>query len=152
MNNWTAVKDSWGRMRIDEQTGLVFMPSLIVSAAIFFFFPCWEQDVAFAGISPPRADPLVFPFPRIISVKTRFRRQCECLSWVSMVFLCKHQSQNVSVDEGVFHFYYLLLLLPLFAVLLPPPPPLLVPPFLFNIYRTPSLSLFTVLGWNMVVW
>ena len=54
----------------------------------------------------PRADPLVFPFPRIFSVKTRFRRQCECLSWVSMVFLCKHQSQNVSVDEGVFHFYY----------------------------------------------
>lgn len=45
-------------------------------------------------MSPLPSPSLSFPHPLYFSVKTRFRRQWECLSWLLMVLLCKHPSQT----------------------------------------------------------
>lgn len=109
MNNWTALKDSWGRMRIDEQIGLVFK-TVFNDDGDHFVSCCREQDIAFTDVSSPWADPFVFPFPGISQWKLGLEdsenvcsdcRWCYC---VNINHKCRHRWGCVS-------FYLLLLLL-----------------------------------------
>lgn len=89
MKNWTAVKDSWGQMRIDEQIGLVFTLPLTVSVAIFVL----RTGRCLHGHLLSLSRPSCFSIPTYFLVEIRFRRQWECLWWLSIVLLWNHRSQ-----------------------------------------------------------